>query len=114
MSHATRNRSSRRESQDFARANDQNSRILAKLREAGPRGVTNAEMWQLGAHAAHSRISDLRKRGHKVTCEREAPGIWRYRLITPPEQPKTNAATGGWIDGPRVTGLPLFDSAVRP
>lgn len=91
----------RRGSEDLARAHDQNSRILAKLREAGSRGVTNSELWALGAHAAHSRISDLRKRGHKITCEREGQGVWRYRLVSE-EGP-----------GDCVTGLALFDLGVR-
>ena len=83
MSVATANKSTGREPEDLARAADQNSRILARLQEAGPRGVTNAEMWALGAHAAHSRISDLRKRGHRISCKREGSGMWRYTLIQP-------------------------------
>jgi len=66
--------------EDIARAADQNSKILALLQNAGSRGVTNSEMWALGAHAAHSRISDLRKRGHAISCKREGAGVWRYTL----------------------------------
>jgi len=77
---AASNNTSRREPDDIARAADQNSKILARLQEAGARGVTNFEMWALGAHAAHSRISDLRKRGYEITCKREGPGVWRYFL----------------------------------
>jgi hypothetical protein len=64
---------------------DQNHRraqadhILEMLRTAGDRGCTNAELWAV-AHAAHSRISDLRARGHRIACVREAPGLYRYTL----------------------------------
>ena len=81
-------RSVRRGPEDLARAADQNSKILACLQEAGPRGVTNSEMWALGAHAAHSRISDLRKRGHEISCKREGAGVWRYFLHAAAEPAK--------------------------
>lgn len=103
---------SRRGPEDLARAHDQNTRILAKLREAGPRGITNSEMWALGAHAAHSRISDLRKRGHKITCQRERAGVFRYVLQQ--DSAASSHLAVEWKDRPRVTGLPLFDLAVRP
>jgi hypothetical protein len=77
----------RRQAEDLARAADQNSKILARLQEAGARGVINSELWALGAHAAHSRISDLRKRGHEISCKREAPGVWRYTLAQKAAEP---------------------------
>lgn len=79
---------SRRGPEDFTRAADQSSRILTRLQEAGSRGVTNAEMWALGAHAAHSRIADLRKRGYEISCKRESPGTWRYRLVSSDNKPE--------------------------
>ncbi len=45
------------------------------LRAAGERGVTNAELWDV-AHAAHSRIAELRALGHRIRCVREAPGLY--------------------------------------
>jgi len=86
--------STRRGPEDFARAADQNSKILARLQEAGPLGVTNSEMWAMGAHAAHSRISDLRKRGgYQISCKREAAGVWRYVLQAEaePAEPELSA-----------------------
>src|ERR1700683_5489141 len=86
MSGAAPNKSSQRNLEDVARAADQNSKILTLLQNAGSRGVTNSEMWAIGAHAAHSRISDLRKRGgYQITCKREGPGVWRYFLHTAPD-----------------------------
>jgi hypothetical protein len=85
----SQSQSAQRGPEDFARAADQNSKILARLKEAGLRGVTNAELWALGAHAAHSRISDLRKRGHEISCKREAAGVWRYVLQGEAEPPKS-------------------------
>ena len=106
---------SRRGAEDFARAADQNTRILALLKQAGSRGVSNSEMWAVGAHAAHSRISDLRKRGHEITCKREGPGVWRYTLVSDAQKQET---PGDWYERehgarPKSTpadGLPLFEA----
>jgi hypothetical protein len=62
----------------------QSAEILAMLRAAGDRGCTNATLWTV-AHAAHSRIADLRGRGHVITCTREAAGLYRYRLVEDPQ-----------------------------
>ena len=69
---------------DRARARSQATEILALLRDAGAVGRTNAELWTI-AHAAHSRIAELRACGHVITCTREAPGLYRYRLIEGPQ-----------------------------
>ena len=110
------NHESQRGSEDFARATDQNTQILALLRQAGPRGVTNSEMWAVGAHAAHSRISDLRKRGHEITCKREKPGIWRYTLVSSISERQKPKTPGDWYSrehgarpkNERLEALPLF------
>jgi hypothetical protein len=85
---ARTHRPTHRGPEDFARAADQNSKILARLKEAGPLGVTNSEMWALGAHAAHSRVADLRKRGYEISCKRESAGVWRYFLHASDEPAK--------------------------
>jgi hypothetical protein len=97
----------KRDTQDIERARGQEDRILSMLRAAGPAGCTNSQLWTV-AHAVNSRISDLRKRGHKITTESEGRGIWRPRLVlAEPRQPRD------WQDRTRVTGLPLFDAGVR-
>ena len=67
---------------DRRRTFAQSDEILQMLRAAGDRGSTNAELWSC-AHAISSRISDLRKRGHTITCVREHPGLYRYTLHPP-------------------------------
>jgi hypothetical protein len=47
---------------------------------AADRGCTNSQLWAV-CHAVNSRISDLRKRGHKIEAVAEGGGVWRYRLI---------------------------------
>jgi hypothetical protein len=64
------------------------------LRAAGERGCTNSELWAI-AHAAHSRISDLRARGHRIVCVREGPGVYRYTL----EEPTPAKSMGSTIAG---------------
>ena len=90
---------------DRKRAEAHADRILSMLTAAGSLGCTNAELWAV-CHAVNSRVSDLRKRGHRIVAKSEGGGVWRYRLIAPePHQPS------GWQDHPHVTGLPLFDLA---
>jgi hypothetical protein len=88
---------------DQNRRRGQAERILAILRAAGGRGVTNAELWPI-AHAAHSRISDLRARGHRIRCEREGSGLYRYTLEPPDAVPPLLSLIG------RGVTLPLFAS----
>jgi hypothetical protein len=98
---------SKRDAQDIERARGQEDQILSMLREAGNRGCTNSQLWAI-CHAVNSRISDLRKRGHKIDATAEGGGVWRYRLITP----QLNRVSD-WQDRPRTTGLPLFDAGGR-
>jgi hypothetical protein len=65
---------------DLERARGQEDQILSMLQAAGPAGCANSQLWRV-CHAVNSRISDLRKRGHKITAESEGGGTWRYRLI---------------------------------
>jgi hypothetical protein len=87
----------RRTAADHSRAHSQSDEILQMLRVAGESGCTNLELWTV-AHAAHSRIADLRARGHRITCERERIGVYRYVLLGEPESPI-----------PSYRRLPLFD-----
>jgi hypothetical protein len=74
---------SQRDSADRARAAAQANKILAMPVEAGGLGYTNSQLWTI-CHAANSRISDLRKRGHKIEAVSEGAGVWRYRLTARP------------------------------
>src|SRR5579862_6036295 len=67
------------DSTDRARTDAQSGKILEMLIAAGAKGCTNSQLWDV-CHAVNSRISDLRKRGHKIDAAAEGGGIWRYRL----------------------------------
>ncbi len=97
----------KRDRVDLERARGQEDQILAMLIAAGPAGCANSQLWAV-CHAVNSRISDLRKRGHKITAESEGGGVWRYRLVV-----QESHRASDWQDRPRITGLPLFDLAVR-
>jgi len=60
--------------------------VLAALRAAGSAGLFNTELWKI-CHALNSRAADLRKKGHdiQVECIDQRGGVYRYRLIEPPE-----------------------------
>lgn len=66
---------------DRERLASQCEQILEKLKEAGAHGVPNYELFPV-AHALNARVSDLRKRGFEIKCEREEGGVWRYWLIS--------------------------------
>lgn len=61
---------------DLARLSGQNAAILARLR-CGP--ATNVELAGIALKYT-SRVSDLRKAGYRVECERGAGGATWYRL----------------------------------
>lgn len=91
-------------SDDRMRQRSQANSILAMLRAAGERGCTNGELWAV-AHAAHSRIADLRARGHRIHCVCEAPGLYRYTL----EPSVTDGPSPSLLLIPTGVTLPLFD-----
>jgi hypothetical protein len=70
---------------DRKRADGQSEKILAMLSAAGEHGCTNHQLWTV-CHAVNSRVSDLRKQGHRITAWPEGHGIWRYRLQPAPDQ----------------------------
>ena len=89
------------------------------LRAAGGAGCTNIQLWSV-AHAAHSRIADLRAQGHLITCTRERVGVYRYVLVENP-QAKSEISRGPTresnppsfpADDLKRT-LPLFDGLPR-
>jgi hypothetical protein len=71
--------SAERTEADRSRSRSQSDEILQMLRSAGEQGCTNLELWSV-AHAAHSRIADLRALGHRITCRKERSGVYRYVL----------------------------------
>lgn len=77
-------------------------RILARLQQ-GP--ATAAELYALGV-MVHSRVADLRKRGHAITCE-HVPGKtgtarFEYRLLSD----GGTMGTAGTGDAPAVAEQP--------
>jgi hypothetical protein len=101
----------KRDRADVERLRGQQDQILSMLIAAGPAGCVNSQLWAV-CHAVNSRISDLRKRGHKITAESEGRGKWRYRLITPPAVAYVPASD--YARRPQATEsecLPLFDKA---
>lgn len=64
---------------DKGRLNAQCGQILDRL-SRGP--ATNEELSQIALKYT-SRISDLRKRGHRIDCTRQGRGLTRYSLMTP-------------------------------
>ncbi len=54
--------------------------LLAILRQA--EGGWVDKLYQKTHAMVHSRISDLRKKGHKIECKCFGPGDYRYRLVT--------------------------------
>lgn len=52
-------------------------RLLAILRTGG----WQENLYQRTGMMVHSRVADLRKRGHRIECKRFGPGDFRYRLV---------------------------------
>ena len=101
-------------------AETQRGKILALLVAASGGWVPLPEILALGIAQYNARIFELRKRGLNVENRTETiEGVrhsW-FRLVDFPasETPKSQAPKPEpeWKDRPRLTGLPLFDLAVR-
>jgi hypothetical protein len=79
------------------------ARILAALRDAGARGVTNHEFNDgMGIYRYGARIEELRKAGHVITSIHESGGTWRFVLTI-----------GGYLANLPVTGS-ISGRPVRP
>lgn len=87
-------------------------RVLARL-QAGP--ATAAELYELGV-IAHSRISELRKKGYAISCERIADdnkaASYLYRLndATPAPVPQAPLLPAAVDTRARVASLSRTDS----
>lgn len=70
---------------ELARRDTAKARVLAALREAGPRGLTNVELVTCGGGLrAPARVHELQHEdGYAITVVHEHDGQWRYTL-TPP------------------------------
>jgi hypothetical protein len=98
---------------DRSRARSQADEILQMLRSAGDRGCSNLELWTI-AHAAHSRIADLRALGHRITCRKERAGVYRYVLEVDASRRSSPSAPAPQVKQSQpalITArpLPLFD-----
>ena len=60
-------------------------KIVQKLKEAAPDGVTNADLNKI-CFKYDSRISDLRRKGYVIKTERIGKGVYKYYLIKTPSQ----------------------------
>ncbi|SRR6266481_832260 len=91
-----------------ARTRSHYLRILELLRERGPRGVLGSELYarpELYGRSPRNRISELRRDGYRIEGAARGASDWHYKLVE--DKPERSQ------DRPRVTGLPLFDSAAR-
>ena len=100
---------------------NQTERILRLLLDARGAWVGLPEIMKCAAQY-NARIYSLRRAGCNIeNCTQEVNGVkhsW-YRLIDPPaattpSKTQTPNPEPSWKDGPRLTGLPLFDLEVRP
>lgn len=57
------------------------NRVLKLLKARPKRGVTTNEFLNNNLYKFATRISDLRKKGYRIICEREDLGKYRYFLI---------------------------------
>lgn len=100
-------------------AESQRARIFKLLREAGPAGISRAELiFQHHFTQCGARIFELQKMGFAVRSEvREGKRFVHYVLGSEPKQvkPFPSCKPKDRQDSceQRATGLPLFDSAAR-
>ena len=60
----------------------QTERVLLKLEQAGEYGVTTSEFLRDYLYEFRSRISEERKRGKCIECERLTKSNFKYRLVS--------------------------------
>jgi hypothetical protein len=60
--------------------NSQAERILAVLQDGKEHSALEFALIRYPILAVHSRISDLRKKGYEIVCERDKEGVYRYTL----------------------------------
>lgn len=95
---------------------DDAQRLLERLREVGPAGITTGELIREGRYGLRppNRVKDLRDAGHDIETRREPHGVFRFVLLRENANAqlkrKRGKPSGDFFDGKRVTGLPLWDS----
>ena len=102
-----------------AQSNTQRSAILRLLLDAKGAWVPLPDIMECAAQY-NARIFELRKQGFNIENRTQMVGDVRhswFRLIASPKAPEAKPEppkpSVEWKDRPRVTGLPLFDLAVR-
>lgn len=65
---------------DFEKNDEQCSAILGLLKERGDAGATNVELNSIAINHT-GRVSDLRKKGFVIQCQRGTGRVFHYRLI---------------------------------
>lgn len=78
---------------ELSRRATNSERVLAALRQAGPDGVTNADLAELAGHRFGGRVYDLRQKGHGILRSHVAGGLFRYWLA---EHAPPGAGMGTW------------------
>jgi hypothetical protein len=98
----------------------QSAEILRLLTDARGAWVPLPQILDLGIAQYSARIFELRRAGHHIENKTESVNGRRrswFRLVESPTpeapKPQAPAPAVGWKDRPTVTGLPLWDSAVR-
>lgn len=98
---------------------DDAQRLLERLREVGPAGITTGELIREGRYGLRppNRIGDLRRQGNEIKTVREGNGVFRFVLIRENPNPqrsrkRSESSDTDFFAGRPVTGLPLWD-AVR-
>jgi hypothetical protein len=100
---------------------DDAEKLLRRLRERGPEGITTGELIREGCFGIRppNRVGDLRNAGHLIETRREGRGVFRFILIRECANPtskhqakKRTKQLGDFVAKERATGLPLFDSVV--
>jgi hypothetical protein len=93
------------------RAHSHYQNILDLLRVRGPAGVLSTELYDnpaLFGRSPRNRVSEMRRDGFQIRTVHVNASTVRYLLLADRGgQPATAAAP------PELSGLPLFDSAVR-
>lgn len=92
----------------------QKQKVLQALRAAGPLGVTNRQLHDLGVWRYSARILELRHAGHAIRTENHKGGLARFYLDTEPAPPSPPEQHGSPIGGGEQAALFALPSAYDP
>ena len=53
-----------------------------------------SKLYVLAGCMVHSRVADLRRKGHQIECKRFGPSDYRYRLMSVPPRDAVNGKGG--------------------